>query len=330
MSEPEEYDIECPECGAELTVPAELIGSSVECPNCGDMLSFAHEEDDEEENAAPPPQRRQKTKLRTGGKRRMRRPGSNSTQRRRTSAGRTGARSGATAGAGGAAGGQRQYQAPASTSGMAIASLVCSLLPFFCITPLLALIFGIIALVQISGSQGRLKGTGMAVTGLILSILGPILLWALLFIPVLGQAREKARQVNCAGNLKQIGLACLMFSGENSGAYPDDLGVLVDKKLLQPGKVFSCPSDPNFQVPTSGADIRAGKCSYKYLGKGARDDGPYNLVIAYCDKHKDQGQPLFIVLCSDGHVEMIRGPTLQDACASSNLLLPGQSPPKTR
>lgn len=57
------------------------------------------------------------------------------------------------------------------TSGLAIASLVLGILFFVPFAPLLAVIFGIIALVRVSKSKGALKGKGMAIAGLVLGCL---------------------------------------------------------------------------------------------------------------------------------------------------------------
>jgi hypothetical protein len=53
---------------------------------------------------------------------------------------------------------------PVSTSGWAIASLICSLVG----VPLLGVIFGFIALNEISNSAGRIAGEGMAKAGIII------------------------------------------------------------------------------------------------------------------------------------------------------------------
>lgn len=58
------------------------------------------------------------------------------------------------------------------TSGLAIASLVLGLLWLCGIGSLLATIFGAVSLSQISRSNGRLLGKGMAIAGLVLGILG--------------------------------------------------------------------------------------------------------------------------------------------------------------
>lgn len=59
-----------------------------------------------------------------------------------------------------------------TTSGLAVASLVCALIiciPF--VTPLLAVLFGIIALIGIARSAGRKRGTGLAAAGLVIGSL---------------------------------------------------------------------------------------------------------------------------------------------------------------
>jgi Domain of unknown function (DUF4190) len=53
---------------------------------------------------------------------------------------------------------------PVSTSGWAIASLICSIVG----VPLLGVIFGFIALNEISNSAGRIAGEGMAKAGIII------------------------------------------------------------------------------------------------------------------------------------------------------------------
>ncbi len=58
---------------------------------------------------------------------------------------------------------------PRSTSGMAIGSLVCSLLGLFVpLLSILAVIFGHIALSQIKKSNGMVGGRGLAIAGLII------------------------------------------------------------------------------------------------------------------------------------------------------------------
>ncbi|HXA30758.1 MAG TPA: DUF4190 domain-containing protein [Acidimicrobiales bacterium] len=60
----------------------------------------------------------------------------------------------------------------AKYSGLAIASLVLSIIWLGGIGAILAVIFAIIALRQIAASQGRLKGRGLSIAGLIVGIIG--------------------------------------------------------------------------------------------------------------------------------------------------------------
>jgi type III secretory pathway component EscU len=73
---------------------------------------------------------------------------------------------------------------PVSTSGWAIASLICSLVG----VPILGVIFGFIALNEIRNSAGRIAGEGMAKAGIIIGFivmaLGIVL--AIVWIVVIG------------------------------------------------------------------------------------------------------------------------------------------------
>lgn len=64
------------------------------------------------------------------------------------------------------------YMAAAGTNGLAVASLVLSLLWLFWIGSLLAVIFGFIAMSQINKSGGRQGGRGLAIAGTILGGIG--------------------------------------------------------------------------------------------------------------------------------------------------------------
>jgi ribosomal protein L40E len=61
----------------------------------------------------------------------------------------------------------------AKTSRLAITSLVLGILSFltFCLTALPALIFGIVGLVKIAKSRGQLKGTGLAIAGIVVPVI---------------------------------------------------------------------------------------------------------------------------------------------------------------
>ncbi|UCG55860.1 MAG: DUF4190 domain-containing protein [Phycisphaerales bacterium] len=104
------------------------------------------------------------------------------------------------------------------TSGLAIASLVLAILsPFTCmITAIPAIILGIVALVKILNSAGRLRGTGLAVAGIAVPVVAlPItaLLMGIL-MPALARTRQLAFRMTCATNLSGLGKAMLIYAGD--------------------------------------------------------------------------------------------------------------------
>ena len=97
-----------------------------------------------------------------------------------------------------------------TTSRMAVASMVLGLLSMVCCmcTGIPATILGIIALIQISRSNGRLKGTGYAVTGLVFGVVFTILS---LILALLSPAPEAEQRMQCANQIQQLNLALLEY-----------------------------------------------------------------------------------------------------------------------
>ncbi len=122
---------------------------------------------------------------------------------------------------------RQNYDPAPAMSGLAIAAFVVSLFGLMipCIVPLVALILGIVALVQINNNVGRLKGGGFAIAGIVIAGLSFILLPAILF-PVFARAREKARQTSCLSKQKEIATAIMMYAQDNNGVLPPPSQIL--------------------------------------------------------------------------------------------------------
>lgn len=99
-----------------------------------------------------------------------------------------------------------------STSGLAVSALVLAIVPL-CLTQVLGIVLGIVALFRIRSSDGRLKGQGLAVSGIIVGVAWGVLQLGLI-VPAVFRAREAARTSACQCNLKQIGLAFHMYCSD--------------------------------------------------------------------------------------------------------------------
>lgn len=133
-------------------------------------------------------------------------------------------------------------------------------------------------------------------------VVGAILIALGMLLPTRCGSREKSRRINCAGNLKQIGLALLMYSGEHDGYFPNNTGngtnfnLLNRNGYLANGKVYSCPGTTNLRTTADASN-------YRYIGSGLNDDNDAPTVnsLAYDQSGNHPGNAWMNVLFIDGH-----------------------------
>lgn len=206
------------------------------------------------------------------------------------------------------------------TSRAAIWSLILGLLGFLCLPGLVAVPLGILALVNISNSQGRLKGTGLAIGGLVAALVcGFLVVPAALILPALASAKVSSREASCRNNLKQIGIYLNLYVsryGSDRDYPPNGIqrGLVSlpnprDAVSQWPGDRGLYRCEASAPEPDPGADIDTGS-SYaetkRHLTEQDRTDTP---ILWDRKPHATHRRN---VLFLDGHVESLTEERFQD------------------
>jgi prepilin-type N-terminal cleavage/methylation domain-containing protein/prepilin-type processing-associated H-X9-DG protein len=92
----------------------------------------------------------------------------------------------------------------------------------------------------------------------LLVVIAIIAVLAAILFPVFAQAREKARQVSCLNNLRQLGTGMMMYVQDYDGQYPNWqcrcawLWTVQIAPYVKNGKVFRCPSSTGAATACGG------------------------------------------------------------------------------
>ena len=130
----------------------------------------------------------------------------------------------------------------------------------------------------------------------LLTVLATIAILAALLLPILSKAKIKAQRTTCLSNLRQLGVAWLMYADDNHGSlvesYPENnpevwvqgdmtkANEAGDGDLIRAGKLFAynrsvtiyhCPADPG--VTIGGQAVRTLRSYSMNCFMGARDPG---------------------------------------------------------
>jgi prepilin-type processing-associated H-X9-DG protein len=136
---------------------------------------------------------------------------------------------------------------PPTTSGMAVASLVLGILGFCTLfTSFIGLPLGIISLVKIKGSGGRLEGQGLAIAGICTSAVCLLMIPVLvaLMIPAFYKARQSAQTAVCVTQMKQLAMGVRLYANDNKDTLPPaDAWCDAVQSYVGGSQTFQCKAD---------------------------------------------------------------------------------------
>lgn len=150
------------------------------------------------------------------------------------------------------------------------------------------------------GGEKRMKKRGFTLIELLVVIAIIAILAAILF-PVFARAKEKARCASCQSNLKQLGLALIMYAADHDDRIPFGAcwagGQRPDVVLLNPyiknTQLWECPSNT----------FRFNEFGNTYTVDGVTFRSSYSVNKSCCLRGRGLkiAQPAMTILVGDGH-----------------------------
>jgi hypothetical protein len=212
------------------------------------------------------------------------------------------------------------------TSGLAIASVICGPLGVLTagLSGIAAVITGHMALSAIKRSGGMLKGSGLAITGLVTGYLSllimPIAILAGLAAPVILKQRQAADRTEMTNNARMLHLALIEFDSEY-GSFPSD-------KLAADEPAFSGLTGPRvleqLESLKSGVDVerlltvRRGPAATWYYFPGLSLSGDAGLPVLVSPEIGEK----IVILRVDGSARSESATTLSSLDLSKAVAIP--------